>query len=164
MSLFNGDCRLRICELGAVAVHRWFELGSLEPDAVESRTEERFMPMTELRHILPKPPGASPKLKYHTLGFQYVGPRLVADRLGPPVKEAYGVEQDGIQHVLLVLNKTHGVRADSCCMVPYRLGLVSQWIKITQVRVYKKTQQYTDDPILDAIIRGGKNKWIWKKN
>ena len=173
MSLFNGDCRLRICELKSgrwgekdPGVNRWLELGSLEPDAIEERTEAKFVPMTELRHIAPRPSNeSSPSLKYHTIGFQYVGPRLTVEALAASaVKEAYGVAQGaGVQSVLVVLEKSHGVRADHCGMVPYRLGLVSQWIKISDVRVYKKQSVEVDDPILNAIKQPDENKWIWWK-
>ena len=49
-------------------------MGNLEPDAIEERTEAKFVPMPELRHIVPRPALASASLKYHTIGFQYVGP------------------------------------------------------------------------------------------
>ena len=130
MSLFNGDCRLRICELKSakvletdVGVNRWLELGSLEPDVTSGDAGE-FVPMTELRYIVPRPGGASASLEYHTIGFQYVSPRLTAEGLSATcaVKEAYGVEHEGVQSVLVVLEKSHGVRGDHCGMVLYRLG------------------------------------------
>lgn len=123
----------------------------------------------------------SPGLKYHALGFHYVGPRIAESALAESrmVREAYGVEreilgQGPVQFVILVLAKQHGVRFDNCCLVPYKLKLISHFTKLEEVSpgchmsLYKNTETPLDDPILDALRAGpavtapkAEHKWIW---
>ena len=176
MFLTNVDSRLRIDRLqsdrwpeSVAGVNRWVDLESLDDDN-EIIPSGPVAPISELKHTLPKARGdlGKPETKYHVVGFQYKGPRITLKALQDQaglVKEAYGVEREGVQFMILVLKKERGVRADCCCMLPYRLRLIPQWILITDVRLFKKQETpFIDDPILDAIKAPAETetpKWIW---
>ena len=143
---------------------RYVDLKHLVPQAVPEFKSLEFKSENDLKSLLEPKFVGSKDLKFHALGFQYVGPRIRIEALEAAgvIKEAYGVERDGMQHVIVVMEKAHGVRAANCCLVPYRLKLVSQFILLGTMTLYKKkNNEPFDDPILDAIKAPDENKWIW---
>lgn len=165
MSVFNHPYRLRISQLPSTqwandvpGVMRFVELESLGPDETDD-VGSPIVSLSELRYSL-KP--SAVRVKFNMLGFRYVGCRIRADALGPLAREAYGVERDGVQNVLVVLKQA--VRSESCVLVPYRL--VPQWVKLMELRGGCHVKGYKlkdkgDDEIVDAIKQPDENKWIW---
>ena len=112
---------------------------------------------------------------FHVMGFQYVGPRITHSALTEckMVQEAYGVEKSGIQFVILVMKKQHGVRFHTCCLTPYTLKLVSHSITLGEIKsgwhmsLYKQTPERLDCPVMDAVKQAAvppAHKWIWRSD
>ena len=112
---------------------------------------------------------------FHVMGFQYVRPRITHSALTEckMVQEAYGVEKSGIQFVILVMKKQHGVRFHTCCLTPYTLKLVSHSITLGEIKsgwhmsLYKQTPERLDCPVMDAIKQAAvppAHKWIWRSD
>ena len=110
---------------------------------------------------------------FHAMGFQYVGPRITEGALAECkiVQEAFGVEKNGIQFVILVMMKLDAVKFPECGITPYELKLVPQTIMLGEISpgchmsLYKQTPTRLDCPVMDAIKQAAvppAHKWIWQ--
>ena len=95
---------------------------------------------------------------FHCIGVCYTGPRVAMSRLRGFhfLREAYGVEVDGVQFLVLILSKKDSVQLNQV------LSTVSTVVplKLQDVAVYSLDQP-TSDPILAAIKLPSANKWMF---
>jgi hypothetical protein len=105
--------------------------------------------------------------KQRVFGFCFRGPAITETSLKSTdlIKEAYGVEEDGVQFVCFVLFKSAGQLLSAVPTLPYALGLLPNTIVADTVRDYQlavyRTGVSTDDPVLRMLKRPSTNKWIW---
>jgi len=107
--------------------------------------------------------------KHRSFGFCYTGPAVSENSLQKNrlIKEAYGVEYDGIQYLCVILFKKFGQRLDTVSTVPYAMGLLnsSTMVDLVPGRDYHiavyKTANATDDPVLEMLKRPSMDKWFW---
>ena len=71
-------------------------------------------------------------IKYHAFGFHYRGDPISPKHLedSGKIKEAYGVEHDGVQFVFLTLFRAHGCRRTMIPTLPYVLGLIPESVRV----------------------------------
>ena len=106
-------------------------------------------------------------LRYRAFGFCFKGPPITEWDLQRTtfIKEAYGVEHEGVHYVCIVFFKP--TRLCSFPTLPYFLGLltcnaVPQLVPGSDhhISVYK-TCTSTADPILEMLKRPSESKWYW---
>ena len=107
-------------------------------------------------------------IKYHAFGFHYRGDPISPKHLeeSGKIKEAYGVEHDGVQFVFLTLFRAHGCRRTMIPTLPYVLGLIPESVQVEAIpgrefhfSVYKSKMTGTDDFILEHLKRPSDDKW-----
>ena len=108
--------------------------------------------------------------KHRVFGFSYCGPSIITEtslKKTDWIKEAYGVEEDGVQYVCIVLFNSASVLLSFVPTLPYMLGLLPSTIvaetvagRDYQLAVYR-TGVSTDDPILRMLKRPSTAKWLW---
>ena len=111
------------------------------------------------------PPKAD--LKHRVFGFCYKGPALTEYDLErtPYIKEAYGVELDGLHYVCIVCFRHASRRISTISTMLYSIGLLScsaipQLVNDHHISVYKPYLT-TGDPILEKLKRPSASKWKW---
>lgn len=107
---------------------------------------------------------------HRSFGFCFRGAALSEESLqrSKHIKEAYGMEEDGVHYVCVVLFKRFGLRLINVPTMPYALGLLPCTLlaeKITgrdyRLAVYK-TGIDSDDPVLANLKHPSlSNKWFW---
>jgi len=140
------------------------------PDDV--REPITLMPQLESRLLAGPSTAANDQnsnVTYRSFGICYRGPAISAKTLqkGHFIKEAYGVEVDGVHHVCFICFKRYGRYLDSISTAPYAFGVLPCTIvadmipgRDYQLAVYK-TSIETDDPVLEALKRPSMDKWFW---
>ena len=112
--------------------------------------------------------------KLHILAFAYRGIRVTRRQLQDArvIKEAYGVERNGLNFLCLVLDKSHGRRVPSIGHVPYELKLLPRTVVPERIEAQHfgdgwrhisalKTTLVTSDPVLTALKAPSERKWRW---
>ena len=108
-------------------------------------------------------------LKHRPFGFCYKGPAIAETvfRQSTHIKEAYGVETDGVQYVVVVVFKKSGFQISDSAALPYELGLLPWSITAEiipgcnhHISVYKISVS-TDDFALEMVKCPSMNKWYW---
>ena len=112
--------------------------------------------------------------KFHAFGFHYRGYSISPKALEAceKIKEAFGVEVDGVQYVFLELFRVHGCRVSGMPIFPYKEKLLPPSVSIEQIpgcdfhlSVYKSKsngqEPVYDDFILANIKRPADGKWHW---
>ena len=117
-------------------------------------------------------PGASSSsitMKHRSFGFCFRGQAISENTLQKNglIKEAYGVEYEGVQYLIAVCFKRVGLRLDMVSTMPYAMGLLHHTIMVDLIpgrdyhlAVYK-TANETDDPVLEMLKRPSIEKWFW---
>ncbi len=107
--------------------------------------------------------------KQRVFGFCYKGPAITETSLNKTdwIKEAYGVKEEGLQFVCIVLYKSASVLLSAVPTLPYALGLLPSTLVADtvaghdyQLAVYR-TGVSTDDPVLRMLKRPSTEKWMW---
>jgi hypothetical protein len=107
--------------------------------------------------------------KQRVFGFCFRGPAITEMSLKKTdwIKEAYGVEEDGVQYVCIVLYKSSGQVMSAFPTLPYSLGLLPSTLvadtvagRDYQLAVYR-TGVSTNDPVLRMLKRPSAEKWFW---
>ena len=107
--------------------------------------------------------------KHRAFGFCFRGPAISEASLRKTeyIKEAYGVEVDGVHHVCIVLFQSTGQRLSAFSALPYALGLLPCNIMADfisgrdyHLAVYKALVS-TDDPVLRVLKSPSSGKWFW---
>ena len=154
-------------------VNQFVALGDVETyhsewwDAVPSSLRKAFRAGNP---ALAYEPGA----KFHAFGFHYRGYSISPKALEAceKIKEAFGVEVDGVQFVFLELFRVHGCRVSGMPIFPYKEKLLPPSVSIEQIpgcdfhlSVYKSKsngqEPVYDDFILAIIKRPADGKWHW---
>ena len=113
------------------------------------------------------PPNADQK--HRVFGFCFKGPALTEYDLErtPYIKEAYGVEIDGVHYVCIVCFRHAHRRLSAISTIPYSIGLLPSTVlpelvpnSNHHISVYKPYMS-TDDPILEKLKRPSATKWKW---
>ena len=115
--------------------------------------------------------GPGPDGKHHCFAFRYKGNRITKQALDNAkiaLKEAYGVESNGMQYLCVVLYKSHGRRMSTVATVPYLLlsnSIILEPIETSDGRLHHitvfKTQVVTNDPLLAKLKEPCNHKWKW---
>lgn len=141
-------------------------------NANDVREPITLMPQLESRLLAGPSTAANDQnsnVTYRSFGICYRGPAISAKTLqkGHFVKEAYGVEVDGVHYVCFICFKRYGRYLDSVSTAPYAFGVLPCTIvadmipgRDYQLAVYK-TSIETDDPVLEALKRPSMDKWFW---
>lgn len=108
--------------------------------------------------------------KFRIFGFCYKGGSAptpsILEKSGQ-IKEAYGVEKDGVHYVCVVLFRICQRRVCAFGILPYVLGLIPaevkpEWISGSEhhVSVYRVKVEISD-PVLEMLKRPSDVKWRW---
>jgi hypothetical protein len=107
--------------------------------------------------------------KQRVFGFCFRGPAITETSLKKTdlIKEAYGVEEDGVQYVCIVLYKSVSQPLSAFPTLPYTLQLLPCTLvadtvagRDYQLAVYR-TGVSSDDPVLRMLKRPSSEKWLW---
>ena len=110
-----------------------------------------------------------PTSTYRSFGLCYRGPAISTKTLekGRFIKEAYGVEVDGVHYVCFICFKKCSRSLDLVSTTPYAFGVLPCTIVANmipgrdyQLAIYK-TSIETDDPVLETLKRPSMDKWFW---
>ena len=108
-------------------------------------------------------------IKHRVFGFCFKGPALTVYDLQrtPNIKEAYGVEHEGIQYICIVCFRHASRRLHAFSTLPYTIGLLPCTVipevvpgSNHHISIYKPFIS-TDDPILEMLKRPSAYKWKW---
>jgi hypothetical protein len=107
--------------------------------------------------------------KHRAFGFCYKGPTISERQLKKSdfIKEAYGVEVDGVHFVCVVLFKRFAQQISNATTLPYAFGLLPCTLMVDLIpgRDYHLTLYKagirTDDPVLVMLKRPSNDKWCW---
>ena len=119
------------------------------------------------------PSNESPDNKQFVMALHYKGRRASKQALldSCTVKEAYGVEADGVQYLCLVLYKNNGRRMATVANAFYESGIVPRNVvpeRIVDPRTggfhhisVFKVAGMTDDPVMTMLKKPNYTKWRW---
>ena len=112
--------------------------------------------------------------KFHVLALAYKGDRLTRQQLheAKVIREAHGVERNGLQFICLVLDHAHGRRIPSIGNALYDLKLLPSSITPERIEAQHpgddwrhisvlKTRVVTNDPVLTELKAPNGSKWRW---
>jgi len=147
----------------------------LPDDADEIEQEEPEGPSPTLVARLASGVDCNPGIdnKFNILAFCYKGTRITKRALSKSktIKDAFGVEVDGIHYVCIVLFKTRSRRMGSIGTVPYKSGILPKSIVPERIISSDPAQlchvsvlnifALTDDPVITMLKRPCQDKWKW---
>ena len=129
------------------------------------------MDKNSLTFYLPLKANYTPESKHRTFGFCYKGPSVLSARVlekATIIKEAYGVEDNGVNYVCIVLFTKNQRRLATAGDIPYACGLLPATLRAEnvsgcrhQLSVYKADTP-SDDAVLAMLKKPSENKWRWR--
>ena len=111
----------------------------------------------------------APDFKHRVFGFCFRGPAISENTLQKSniIKEAYGVEVDGVHYVCLICFKRFSLKLYAASILPYAIGLLQCTIAADLIpgRDYHlaayRVDICSDDPVLEMLKRPYGDKWYW---
>ena len=135
-----------------------------EPITLMPKLTVRFSAGTENDYV------PSSDFKHRAFGFCFRGSAISENALRKSdlIKEAYGVEVEGVHYVCVVFFKrSGGFQLSTASTLPYAYGLLPCTIMVDLIpgrdyhlAVYMVATS-TDDPVLDMLKRPSADKWHW---
>ena len=111
----------------------------------------------------------APDYKHRVFGFCFRGPAvsLYSLRTSGFIKEAYGVQSDGVHYVIVVLFYRNSLMLSAASTMPYALGLMpctvmAEVIPGTDYHLTAYMANFgTDDAVLEMLKRPSEAKWFY---
>ena len=153
------------------AVHRFIVLVKDSNDVPlrEPMTEMPQLKVQMAAGLDPQDYPCNADMKHRVFGFCFKGPALTVYDLQrtPNIKEAYGVEHEGIHYICIVCFRHASRRFHAFSTLPYTIGLLPCTVipevvpgSSHHISLYKPFIS-TDDPILEKLKRPSAYKWQW---